>query len=165
MAKRAHDRTGAGDAQELAVTVAQLTEETRLLRMSLDELRDDVVWAARQVLAAGHEVAPAQVPCKPIDPLAPDADFRQYPVHDGAPGGTSGGREPQRLDDACESVEYCCNAPRLTWNGDPDTPGIACESCGYIVAENGSIVIWRDDSEPEPKPAARAQDRQSQLFE
>jgi len=73
MAKAPSNKITSGDIQDLAVAVEQLTEETRLLRMSLDELRDDVVWAARQILAAGYEVTGMPVPA-PVDPLAPDSD-------------------------------------------------------------------------------------------
>jgi hypothetical protein len=37
MAKTASDRIGAGDIQDLAVAVEQLTEEARLIRMSLEK--------------------------------------------------------------------------------------------------------------------------------
>ena len=40
---KASNRSSAGDVQDLAVAVEQLAEESRLLRMALDELRDDVV--------------------------------------------------------------------------------------------------------------------------
>jgi hypothetical protein len=149
MAKTA-SRPSAGDIAALSTTVGQLHEEVRLLRMAIDELRDDVVWAARQVLISGHQVAPAEVPLTPVDPLAPDADFGQAPA-------------PAEMDEVPESVEYCCDAPRLTWNGDPDTPGIACENCGYIVAENGSVIIWRGDEEPASPPSKA--DPQSRLFD
>lgn len=72
MAKAPSNKITAGDIQDLAVAVEQLTEETRLLRMSLDELRDDVIWAARQVLATGYQAAGTSPPA-PRDPLAPDA--------------------------------------------------------------------------------------------
>ena len=75
MVKAPSNRLTAGDIQDLAIAVEQLTEETRLLRISLDELRDDVVWAARQVLATGYEVTGTPPPA-PRDALAPDADVR-----------------------------------------------------------------------------------------
>jgi hypothetical protein len=49
-----------------------LTEETRQLRMLLDELRDGVVWAARQVLAARYNVT-EKLPQANMDPQGPAA--------------------------------------------------------------------------------------------
>jgi hypothetical protein len=137
----------------LKVAVEQLTEEARLIRMSLDELRDDVVWAARQVLAAGDAVAPGQLR-RQYDPLAPDT---------AAPG--SPPLDHHDSEDS-EGVTYCCEAPALRWNGDPDYPGIACENCGYLVAENGSVTIWRDDPDkPNADGPAKPEQRQGSLFD
>lgn len=148
------------DVAAIAVAIGQLTEEARLLRISLDELRDDVVWAARQVLAKGYEAAGVPPP-PPRDPLAPDIE----------PAARSS--VPPSLENAmdgdAQSVDggtYCCDQPRLEWNGDPDTPGVACANCGYVIAENGSVVIWRDESdaaEAADRPAEPEQ-RQGSLF-
>lgn len=161
MAKVPSNRIGAGDIQDLAVAVEQLTEETRLLRQSLDELRDDVVWAARQVLAAGYEVSGTPPPV-PIDPLAPDttiADVRS-PSRRTAPA--------PELTETAGFGPYCCDRPNLQWNGNPDAPGIGCENCGYLVAEQGSVVMWRNES-PDPSAAPRSKSkapewRQANLF-
>lgn len=147
------DRVSAGDIQDLAVAVEQLTEETRTLRQSIDDLRDDVVWAARQCLAAGYEVM-GKPPPAPVDPLAPDADLHQP-------------QAPRPSRDETDSAEYCCDCPRLTWNGNPDAPGIACENCGYVVAEMGQVAIWRDEpgTPATDTPAAEPEQRQGKLFE
>jgi hypothetical protein len=42
--------------------------------------------------------------------------------------------------DAEPEGQYCCSSPKLTWNGDPDTPGVACEHCGFMVAEDGAVT-------------------------
>ncbi len=135
----------------------------------MDELRDDVVWAARQVLAAGYQVTGTPPP-PPRDPLAPDADLK--PCHPVQPR-----TEPTEIlpklehaMDEAEFAEYCCDRPRLSWNGDPDAPGIACENCGYIVAELGSIVIFREEDDAEPgatagHPDAEQSQKQGKLFE
>lgn len=68
---------------------------------------------------------------------------------------------PRALDEI-ESAEYCCDRPRLSWNGDPDAPSIACENCGYIVAEFGQV---RANAPATEKPAAEPQQRQGNLFE
>lgn len=139
---------------ELTVAVTQLSEEARVLRMAVDELRDDVVWAARQVLAAGYEVS-GQPPPRPVDPLAPDADCRPY-------------RGPNAVESADENL-YCCDSPRLAWHGAPDSPGIACTNCGYVVAEEGNILIWRDDPGSPDNPSTDGStmpiERQGNLFE
>jgi hypothetical protein len=125
--KRTSNRNS--QASELSIVVTQLTEEVRILRMAVDELRDDVVWAARQVLATGYEVS-GQMPQRPRDPLAPDADC--FPV---------GALKQEQSDETL----YCCNSPRLTWHGSPEAPGVACANCGYLIAEEGQVVIWRHE--------------------
>lgn|GEM_PF-6246107 len=141
------------DSPDLVGAVDQLHEEVRILRQAIDELRDDVVWAARQVLAAGHQVSPSQAPRRPVDPLAPDA----------------GDVSDESAEAADESLEYCCVRPQLSWHGDPESPGIACENCGYLVAEQGSVLIWRADepgSDSEPTSADTQKiDPQAQLFD
>jgi len=158
MAKPARDRIGAGEINDLSVAVGQLNQEVGLLRRAVDELRDDVIWAARQVLSAGDAVSPGYLSRRPTDPLAPDA----------TPFGSA------EFNDAgievFEAAEYCCKRPRLTWHSDPDAPGIVCENCGYVVAEQGSVAIWR---EPHAEPSANAVTlpptnslrRQSSLFD
>jgi hypothetical protein len=67
----------ADDEERLLTAVAQLTEEARILRQSLDELRDDVVWAARQVLAAGEATAPGYLADRQRDPFVPNAELER----------------------------------------------------------------------------------------
>lgn len=127
-------------ADKLSSAVAQLTEEVRILRTAVDELRDDVVWAARQVLVTGYQ-ASGQQPPVPVDPLAPDADCR-----------------PCSATLPVESVDedrYCCDSPRLTWFGDPDTPGVICATCRFLVAELGNVVIWAEEGETPGDPQGR----------
>ena len=156
MAKAPKNPVTAGDVQDLAIAVEQLTEEARLLRMSLDELLDDVIWAARQVLTTGYQASGTAAPM-PNDAFAHPGSTT--PVTE---NGSGHSREVN------EGGEYCCVSPRLTWSGDPDAPGVACENCGYVIAENGSVVIWRDEaSEPESTKAERQtepEQRQGNLF-
>ena len=152
MAKVHSNKLTAGDIQDLAVAVEQLTEETRLLRMSLDELRDDVVWAARQVLAAGDMVAPGFLSGRQRDPFVPNADLQN-------------GHRSSPAINAAESKDYCCDEPRLTWSGDPDARVVACENCGYIVANRGAIVGFRRDQDfPVGKPTSDPGRQQASLF-
>lgn len=161
MAKATTNKLTSGDVQDLAVAVEQLTEETRLLRMSLDEIRDDVVWATRQVLASGYQVSGTPPP-DPRDPLAPEM---RPPVSVPRRNAPTVEHAMNRADESLESP-YCCDRPRLAWNGDPDAPGVACENCGYVIADNGSVVIWRDEDEAstDGKPEEPEQ-RQGSLFE
>jgi hypothetical protein len=141
-------RTDRQLAAELSTAVEQLAEEVRILRMAVDELRDDVVWAARQVLAAGYDVARERPP-KPVDPLAPDAV------------GPISRMEPHAL--AGESA-YCCESPHLAWHGSPDAPGIMCTNCGYLIAEEGNLLIWRDEEEAADTATSPSQ-HQHDLFD
>jgi hypothetical protein len=166
MARATSKRPDSEHVHDLAVAVEQLTEETRLLRMSLDEMRDDVVWATRQVLAAGYQISGTPPPA-PHDPLAPDAHLPESQTASHPP--TMEHAMDRSLEDA-ESAPYCCDRPKLKWNGDPDAPGITCENCGYVIAENGSVVIWRDPEDQRRTPriddsAPIAQPRQSNLFD
>ena len=148
----------AGDVRDLAVAVEQLKEETRLLRTSLDELRDDVVWAVRQVLAAGHQSSGTS-PAAPRDPPFGEPTVDLEGKTHAAPSEPVG----HAVDDGQDS--YCCDRPKLTWNGDPDAPGVACENCGYVIADNGSVVIWRDeDYEPRIEQPKQLDQRQGNLF-
>jgi hypothetical protein len=58
---------------------------------------------------------------------------------------------PENKDGDAEELGYCCEEPSLQWPGDPDAPGIACAHCGYLVAEVGQLLIWRDTTEEEPE--------------
>lgn len=132
MAELPPTTVSASDLHDLAISVGQLTEEARILRQAIDELRDDVVWSAREVLAAGDCHAPGHLR-RQYDPLAPDSAPMAIDRAASAPA------------EGVESVEYCCEVPRLTWNGDPAYPGVACENCGFVIADQGSAVIWRTD--------------------
>lgn len=164
MAKAPSNKLTAGDVQDLAVAVEQLTEVCRLLQTSVDELRDDVVWAARQALAVGDSLVPGHLR-RPYDPLAPDA----------APALADEGElssEPEHAMDRptedCDTEAYCCAEPNLQWHGDPDAPGIACANCGYLVAEMGSVLIWRGETDEQQAnqadQPAEPEQHQGELF-
>jgi hypothetical protein len=57
-----------------------------------------------------------------------------------------------------ESLKFCCDNPTLEWNGDPDTPGVACANCHFIVADSGSLVAYPEAELPKPR------ERQQTLF-
>jgi hypothetical protein len=151
--------TGQRNARDLSVAVEQLHEEIRILRTAIDELRDDVVWAARQVLAAGYDLNPSEMPVRPLDPLAPDAEQRYRPATV---------MNSQQSPESSGGLGYCCENPRLGWTGDPESPGIECQHCGYLVADEGEVVIWRDatsSDEAGETNQARPASPQGTLFE
>lgn len=59
-----------------------------------------------------------------------------------------------------ESLPFCCANPQLAWSGDPDYPGIVCLNCGFLAAENGSLVIRTE----EEFQAERKRQEQKELF-
>jgi hypothetical protein len=131
MAKAPSNKVNSGDIQDLAIAVEQLTEETRILRQAIDELRDDVVWAARQVQTAGHTVARGYLSGRQRDPFAPNFELHHRD-------------RPAANMEHVATDTYCCDQPKLGWNGDPDAPGIACDNCRFVVAQAGSTAIWHD---------------------
>lgn len=148
--KRQSNQTA--EVNQLAISVTQLTEEVRILRMAIDELRDDVVWAARQVLTTGYQVS-GKPPPPPRDPLAPDADYVLPRT---------------QVAEVSDELLYCCDSPALAWHGPTDAPGIACTNCGYLVADEGSVVIWRDEAETggeSPAGVVARSEHQAKLFE
>lgn len=160
MAKAPSNKLTAGDVQDLAVAVEQLTEEVRLLRTAVDELRDDAIWAARQALAVGDSLVPGHLR-RQYDPLVPDSSDSETEEPTVPPP------MDHAMDHADEDAEssYCCERPMLAWNGDPDVPGVACENCGYVVVENGSVIIWREyDDESADATPKQAEQRQGNLF-
>lgn len=58
-----------------------------------------------------------------------------------------------------DQIGYCCENPRLRWSDDPDTPGVLCVSCGFVVAENGALCSY-----PEEELPTKPRDRQQTLF-
>lgn len=84
MPQATHTGLTSADIQELITVVAQLSEETRLNRIAIDEIRDDIIWAARQVLAAGYQVTGTPPPA-PRDSFAADTPPRVEPTVDTEP--------------------------------------------------------------------------------
>jgi DNA-directed RNA polymerase subunit RPC12/RpoP len=71
---------------------------------------------------------------------------------------------PENQNEETEQLEYCCAEPSLQWHGDPDAPGIACAHCGYLIAEAGQVLIWRDTSEEEADEPEKPQGPQQQTL-
>lgn len=60
-----------------------------------------------------------------------------------------------------EILSYCCQTPRLVWSGDSDCPGVVCRSCGFVVAENGGLIVR---TEEEIKEERKPRNSQGSLF-
>ncbi len=148
------------DERELAGVVRVLAEEVRVLRQAVDELRETVQHGVRNLIGrpvpattAEGAPAPLQVDAeqfeKAVQRLGDDVLERlskREIVH----------VEAKALAGAMEDVEevvYCCSQPKLTWYGAPDRPGIACENCGFPVAQEGNIVCSHDPGEQAVSPA------------
>jgi DNA-binding transcriptional LysR family regulator len=72
----AHDAPNAGDMQDMAVALEELTERLGELLQEIESLRDDLSWAVRQLLADGRYTLAAPITSMPLDPLAPDFGAR-----------------------------------------------------------------------------------------
>lgn len=174
MAKQTSSSNGAAELDELTDAVVGLSEEVRVLRQAVDDLREEIQWAARNLVDPDQgSLANRRIRTMPLDPCA--ADFAER-VNATAPALLS-------LDTRCEesqhsstgsSVErsieqpaFCCEQPSLQWFGTPDAPDIGCTACGYLVAQEGDILCWNDDggkSASSASPPSKAQQQQRDLF-
>lgn len=57
LVKSDREPPAAGDAHELGVTVQRLTENTKVIQLSLDELREVMLHATRQLLASMEDIS------------------------------------------------------------------------------------------------------------
>jgi hypothetical protein len=141
------------DAPEVTAAVERLTEEVAAVREVLDGIREEIQWAVRN--GAGRRWT-AQ------DDADADDGIVAGDAHSARRNDDSRSRhvlvDAQQFARAMEDVEqlvYCCEAPDLRWNGDPDRPGVACAECGFVVAENGAVVDYvTHGSEPPCRPDA-----------
>lgn len=153
-----------------------------MLREAIDELRENYEWAVNNVAAAVEWIPARRITSMPVNPCAPDwserlnrftpSDVRQDSMCNEAETSAS---KPQtvlvRAEDfarAMEDVEqlvYCCASPNLQWTGDPESPGIECIHCGYVIAQTGELLIYREESEQDaPGKDPPRPDPQRQLF-
>jgi hypothetical protein len=137
MAKNSKNQDTIGDSQELAIAIEQLTDELRAALQSIDELRDDVVWAVRNLIGNLPPQPPTILSSMPADPTAadwPDRLNRFSSNGDPEPLPTLSARAFIWPDDSAERARFCCESPELEWTGDSDDPSIVCAACGEIVA-------------------------------
>lgn len=142
-------------------------EELSAIRETLDRIREDIDWSLKN--QRREQWLPVQlITSMPADPLAPDWAERlnRFTAAD-LPDSTASKHEPpQRHLDTSDTpasalddeTQFCCEAPDLQWTGHPQSPGVACQNCGYIVADCGSVVMQpsaQADPDPEPKEEQR----------
>lgn len=165
---------------DIAGAVRDLAEEVRVLRQAVDELREEVQYGVRNLLGQ-----PSPARNDRTSPRSVRADAVQFgeairrlgdDVEEGLSQDGSARVEAEAFAKATEGVEelvYCCDQPKLTWYGDPERPGIACENCGFPVAHEGDILCWADGSQegespggagPPPKKPSQPDSTQRELF-
>ncbi|HET6884200.1 MAG TPA: hypothetical protein VFI31_28865 [Pirellulales bacterium] len=158
-----HSReTGAGDDDDTERVIVNIDglEELTAIRESLDGIREDFDWWLKN--HRREQWLPMQpITSMPVDPLAPDWAERlnRFSAADLSENLAPDVRQPQpqsdnaiategRIDD---ETQFCCDAPNLQWTGDPQFPGVACQNCGYIVADCGSVVMHPSpQADPDP---------------
>lgn len=147
-------------ADRLENTIDRLAAEVRVIRDAIDELRTDIVHAIRNRLQ-GDAWGPPQITSQPADTPVRSAQS--------APPSSHSVPEADEGEGVEERIEYCCARPVLLWRGDPAMPSIECRTCGYIVAAEGELLIYRgDDGESENAEATDGSeepvDSQRELF-
>lgn len=73
MAKSSRTKPGSESDSAIAAAIDRLTEEVRVLRQTVDELREEVQWGVRNALDPPQERLPARrITSLPLDPCAED---------------------------------------------------------------------------------------------
>lgn len=73
MAKSSRTKSGPESDTTIAAAIDRLTEEVRVLRQAVDELRQEVQWGVRNALDPPHERPPVRrITSMPLDPCAED---------------------------------------------------------------------------------------------
>jgi hypothetical protein len=147
-------------------------DELSAIREALDGIREDIDWWIKN--HRREQWAPIQrITSMPINPLAADwserlneftaADLSGAPAH-----GRPKPRTPEQAamaEDIDDDRHFCCEQPDLQWTGDPPFPGVACQNCGYTVADCGSVVLHpAPDDPPDAEANEPAGPAQQALF-
>lgn len=146
------------DGQDARATL-ELAQELRGIREVLDEIREDITWAIRNVVGERPAWRPIQpLTSMPLDPLVPDFGARvnrltaadlpdELQPPEGRPSASTNRDSSQPL----EQPTYCCDDPRLEWLGDPDSPAIVCANCAFVVADGGEVLASKPHDLPDPQ--------------
>jgi hypothetical protein len=153
--------------ERLLEKMGDVEQELAFMRAEIDGIREDIAWWLK------NNAKEQWVPIQPItsmsmDPLAPDWGERvnRFTAAD-LPPSAAGKRSqslppPDQNGDLATGIDdetqFCCEAPNLQWTGDPQFPGVACKSCGYTVADCGSVVMQPSpEADPDPEPKEQQQ--------
>lgn len=160
MTRSSEQKGGDADVDRVIVNIDGL-DELAAIREALDRIRDDLDWWMNN--HRREQWLPVQpITSMPLDPLAPDwadrvnartaADLPEKAPRTWPPPSpsSSAAAADERIDD---ETQFCCETPDLQWTGNPHVPGVACQNCGYIVADCGSVVMQPvPDADPDPNP-------------
>jgi hypothetical protein len=148
------------EVAEKGTLLQEIVKETRTLISAIDDIRSEIEWIARNLSRARPQEPVQPITSMALDPCDPAwaaklSTSSSEDVSTESPADSI----PPTEESAVESLVYCCKAPRLSWQGDPYSPSVVCEACGYVVAEYGNVV----DDRAEHKDGFR-RETQGQLW-
>lgn len=166
MSRSPETRSNEAGADRIIVNIDGF-QELSAIREALDGIRQDIDWWINN--HPGEQWLPVQpITSMPVDSAAPDWAERLNKLTATDPPENSQSKQrtprsaplpdPIATDGLDDETQFCCEAPELQWTGDPYFPGVACQNCGYIVADCGSVVMQpspQADPDPEPKEEQR----------
>ena len=156
------DINGLMQVAEEGTLLTAIVNEVRTLTSALDDIRAEIEWASRNLMHARPAEQPPHVTSMPVDPCDPEwgTKLNKLGAND-LPSDQKQTTSPTSDEAGVESMVYCCESPRLAWQGDPEAPSVVCQACGYTVAEYGNVV----DNRAEQKDAFRGPQAQGRLWE
>lgn len=166
---RSSDRDADDTGTERVIVNIDGLQELTAIREALDGIRQDIDWWIKNHRPE-HWLPVQPVTTMPADavvslPNAKGSDVQSAVTRHHAPDTVP----PQPTiktatapnEDLDDDTHFCCHAPDLQWTGNAHFPGVACQTCGYIVADCGSVVM---QSSPEADPDPEPQEQQRALF-
>lgn len=166
MTRSSNERTDGANADGVSVTIDGFAELSAI-RETLDAIRDDIAWWINNH-RDDHWLPVQPIASMPLQSLAPGWADTVHPrtAAEPPPNANATRVAPATTSDAPRSsadgvdleTHFCCEAPELQWTGNPQFPGVACQNCGYIVADCGSVVM-HPPPEADPDTAPKGQQR------
>jgi len=152
---KASGSTPAVPDPEMLVALTESLDEVRdevvgLYRV-VNEVREDLGWIARNHHRPNDWQVAQPITSMPLDPLAADWSARlnrftaadlpstQQDVEANGNGQASKG-DAENVD----KLRFCCEQPRLQWEGERENATIVCSSCGFVLADDGQLGDWHD---------------------